>query len=96
MLGGLLVWAAHFVGIYAIASAADTVADAADPGWRAAGLAFSALCLLAAVGLWLLAVRRLREEPDETARFRHRLAVLGAVLATAAIAWQSLPHLVGY
>lgn len=96
MLGGLLVWAVHFVGIYAIASAADTVADAADPGWRGAGLAFSAVCLLAAAGLGLLAAGRLRRESDEAAGFRHRLAVLGAVVATAAIAWQSLPHLVGY
>lgn len=96
MLGGLLLWAVHFIGVYVIASLADTVADAADPGWRLAGLAFSAVLLAAAGALGLLAARRLRREPDETARFRHWLALFAAVLATMAIAWQTLPHLVGY
>lgn len=96
MLGGLLLWAVHFIGVYVIASLADTVADAADSGWRLAGLVFSAVSLAAAGVLWLLAARRLRRETDETARFRHWLALFAAVLATTAIAWQTLPHLVGY
>src|SRR5690606_37788564 len=34
MLGGLIVWTVHFMGVYAIASLADVVSRADDPAWR--------------------------------------------------------------
>ena len=48
MLGGLIVWTVHFMGLYAIASAADVVSRADDPLWRMGGLAFSGFGLLVA------------------------------------------------
>ena len=51
MLGGLIVWTVHFMGVYAIASLADVVSRADDPLWRMIGLAFSGACLFAALGL---------------------------------------------
>lgn len=96
MTGGLLVWAIHFLGVYGLASLADVVATADAPGWRAAGLGFSGLCALASAILMALAARRLRRSDREDRRFPDQLAALGAGLALVAIAWQSLPTLIGY
>jgi hypothetical protein len=95
MLGGLLIWAGHFLGVYGIASVAATVSRADDAGWRALGLGFSAVC---AVGcLILLGVALFRQRRDGgTERFQDQLAGLGAGLATIAIVWQALPTVVGY
>ena len=96
MTAGLLVWAAHFLGVYGLASLADVVASADDPFWRVAGLGFSGLCLLGAGALLGLAVRRLRRPVDEVGRFPDQLAALGAGIACVAIAWQTLPTVIGY
>jgi len=96
MMGGLLVWTIHFLGMYTLASLADVVATADDPVWRAAGLAFSALCVLASAVLLALAARRLRRTGDEGWGFPDQLAALGAGLALVAIVWQSLPTVIGY
>ena len=94
-LGGLLVWALHFVGIYVIASLADLIARADAAPWRLGLLAFGGLCLAVELGLIAWGVRRLRES-DATSRFLDRLAVLGAALGGLAIVWQTLPALIGY
>ena len=96
MTGGLLVWAIHFLGVYALSSLADVVARADDPGWRAAGLGFSGVCVLASAALLSLAARRLRRTDGEDQRFPDQLAALGAGLSVVAIVWQALPTVIGY
>ena len=96
MMGGLIVWAIHFLGVYVIASVADVVATADDPWWRAAGLVFSGACLLASAILAILALRRLGGTRAEVVAFGDQLAALGAVVATVGIAWQALPNVIGY
>ena len=94
-LGGLLVWALHFIGVYTIASVADVVARAEAAPWRAGMLAFSLACLVAEVGLFAWAMRRLRGG-EAANRFMDRLAALGAGIGAIAVVWQALPTLVGY
>ena len=96
MLGGLIVWTIHFMGVYAIASLADVVSRADDPLWRMAGLAFSIACLLAAVGLAAWAGRRVRRRADPVTGFGDQLALLGAGVAAVAIVWQALPTVIGH
>ena len=96
MLGGLIVWTIHFMGVYAIASLGDVVSRADDPMWRMVGLAFSAACLLAATALVMTAARRVRRRTDPSTGFGDQLAVLGGGVAAVAIAWQALPTLIGY
>jgi len=95
MLGGMLVWAIHFVGVYAIASIGDVVARADDPTWRMLGLTFSGLCGLAGIALLIQAVRRGKGEDDVSA-LANLLAATGAGIAVVAILFQSLPTVVGY
>lgn len=96
MLGGLIVWTIHFMGVYAIASLADVVSRADDPGWRMIGLAFSGVCLLAAVVFTIVAIRRSRQIVESPVGFGDQLAMLGGGLAAVAIAWQALPTVTGY
>jgi hypothetical protein len=96
MTGGLIVWGVHFLGVYSLASLADVVARADDPAWRAAGLAFSGACLLASAVLLALALRRLRRSAASRWSFPDQLATIGAGLALVAIAWQTLPTMIGY
>ena len=95
MLGGLLVWAVHFVGVYAIASIGDVVSNADAPGWRLIGLAFSTVCATLALGLLIHALRRANGGTD-TIDLANTLARLGALLALISVIWQSLPTVVGY
>jgi len=99
MLGGLLVWTVHFVGVYVLASIGDVASRADDPAWRLAIVAFSGLCLAAAAALLVRAFRDLRDPragTDATARLLPELSALGAGLALIAIAWQTLPAVIGY
>lgn len=96
MSGGLIVWAIHFLGVYAISSVADVVAHADEPEWRAAGLAFSGVCVLASAVLLAFATKRLQRTDSEDGRFPDQLAAFGAGLAVVAIVWQTLPTVVGY
>ncbi len=95
MLGGLLVWAVHFVGVYAIASLGDVVARADDPTWRMIGLAFSVVCALVVAGLLIQALRR-KDDGTDTIDFGNLIARVGAGLALVSIVWQSLPTVIGY
>ncbi len=97
MLGGLIVWAIHFLGVYVIASIGDVIDRADAFGWRMAGLGFSVICAVAVAGLIGLSLRRLRRgEDDADWRFREHLAVLGAGISLVSIVWQALPTLIGH
>ena len=95
MLGGLIVWAGHFVGVYAIASIGDVVSAADAPTWRLIGLAFSAVCAMLALALLIHALRR-ADHGNDTIDLANTLARLGALLALISVIWQTLPTVVGY
>ena len=90
MLGGLIVWSVHFIGVYLISSVADVVATADDGGWRMAGLAFSGVCVLITGGILVVVFRRGR------LGFADQMAALGATIGLIAICWQALPTLIGF
>ena len=88
MLGGLLVWTAHFFAVYAAASI--------FPGdWRANAIALAATFAgLAADGLllwWALKARRSAGEAFDG--WTWRLAAGTAALSLLAVLWQGLPAL---
>ena len=90
MTGGLLIWAAHFLGLYLLASAAD-VARGDAGAWNLAGLIFSLVCLLGVVVLCWRGLAGLRGQPaDETRAFGLRLAIAGGVLGGIGVVFQSL------
>ena len=95
MLGGLLVWAAHFLGVYGIASVADVVDEADAPAALWAIAAYTLACGAADVALGAVAVRALRRGGERLDRFAHGLAALSAGLSLVAVIWQGLPVLVG-
>lgn len=96
MLGGLAVWAAHFAGVYAIASVADVVQDAAAPAARGLIAAFTAACAAAAAGFALAGLRLRRSAgEDSLRRFAGLIAGAGGALAVVAVIWQGLPALMG-
>lgn len=96
MLGGLILWGVHFLGVYVIASVADVIARADHPVGRMVGLAFSVGCVLLGLGLAWIAFRRLRDAPGEASRFRRELALGGFAVAVVAMVWQALPTVTGY
>ena len=86
MLGPFLVWTAHFVVVYGVASIID-IGDPSDAGrWRTAGLAFTGLCLAAIAWCGVRLIPRGRRSP-----LARRLGLSGAVIGFVAVAWQSLP-----
>lgn len=95
MLGGLLVWAVHFVGVYTIASIGDVVSAADAPAWRLIGLVFSVLCAAFAAGLLVHALRR-ADDGTDTVDLANTLARIGALLALISVIWQTLPTIVGH
>jgi len=82
VLGGLIVWAVHFFGVYALAEIAPD---------RVLVLVLSAVCLLADAVLLRSGLRL--PTPDGFARWRRSSAITGALLSMVAVAWQSLPAL---
>lgn len=96
MLGGLIVWAAHFLGVYAIASLGDVVAVADAPAWRAAVAAFSLLCLIVCLGLLALALHWRRRADETTTRFGCEIAMGAAGLGVVGVVWQALPAWIGH
>jgi hypothetical protein len=92
LLGGLLVWASHFVGVYAMGSLA-AIRDLDDGSWRASLLAFSFACASTA-GFLAVRAALLSVVGDVSHRFESRLAALGSALSLVAIAWQTLPALI--
>lgn len=82
LLGGMLIWTAHFFGLYAIAEIAP------HPGLV---LALTALCL--GGDIWLLrTIARLPRDDPFTA-WRRSVAAAEAGLSLLAVSWQALPAL---
>ncbi len=89
MTAGLLIWAAHFLGLYLLASAADVWFSTEAAAGRWIGLGFSLLCLtLIAVAAFATARR---PAPDEPALWERRVALTGAVVAAVGVTWQTAP-----
>ena len=89
MLGGLLVWAAHFMGLYLLSSAADVAREDAG-AWNALGLTFSALCLASIGALCWKCLIALRAKPEATQSFGLRLAIAGSLLGAIGVVFQTL------
>lgn len=88
--GGLLVWAAHFMGLYLLASYADVAWRDAAAG-RVFGLVFSLACLVGVVWLGLYAAGQLRLRPSDVTRaFGLRLAVAGALVGGVGVVFQTV------
>ena len=87
LLGGLLVWTAHFFLLYGIASI--------FPGSSTANVLTLAVTVPAlAIDGWILwvAIRRLRRDDDDgLAGWISELGAVGAGLSLVAVAWQALP-----
>lgn len=88
LLGGLLVWAAHFFTLYAIASIYLTSTLS-----RVLTLVATAVFLTADAGLLWWALRDLRRQADEFSRWLRLLAALIAAISLVAILWQGMPAL---
>lgn len=88
LLGGLIVWAVHFFGVYGFAS---VFLDAPVTRWLAAGLTLA--CLLADAWLFRRGLAAYRGERDEARRWRMLIATWGAALSFLAVFWQGLPAL---
>ena len=95
LLGGLVLWAAHFLAAYAIASLADISPHEhqAPLTWLLAGVTLA--CVLAAVALAVRAWRASRR-PGLGGVFVRRLSALASMLSAIAILWQSAPFLWRY
>jgi drug/metabolite transporter (DMT)-like permease len=95
LLGGLLFWATHFLGLYLITSVADVVATADDPVWRLAGAGFSLVCIAGAAGLGVAIARAGRRGPQpDPRRFEHSVALGGCVIGGIGVAFQTLALLI--
>ncbi|WP_426052104.1 hypothetical protein [Brevundimonas sp. SL161] len=89
MLGGLLVWTLHFLGVYGVASVADLSDPSTHALWRGLGLALTGLCLLA------VALIALRARPSTRDAALYRQVGLGTcAVSFIAIVWQSVPLIV--
>jgi hypothetical protein len=96
MLGGMAVWALHFAGVYAIASIADVMDEADARLARGIIGAFSLICFAAAAGFGLAALRSRRSGDDPMRRLVSTVGAVGGGIAAVAVAWQTLPALVGH
>ncbi len=88
LLGGLILWAAHFFAIYIIASL--------WPGTvHARALVVLATLIVLALAAWrtILVWRDMRTTGDELLGWSDGLALLGYALAGVAILYQGLPSL---
>lgn len=85
-LGGLIVWAAHFLAVYAIG---EFWGEGTAP--RVTIGALTAVALIAVVGIGTR-VRHISTDGD-FARWQRSVAGVGALLSAIAILWQALPAL---
>lgn len=95
LLGGLLVWLVHFLGVYGLASVGVVVGEATGPAFLTAMGVLTLACAAANAAIGAVALRRLAAGGDELDRFIHGGGALGAGLSFVAVAWQGLPLLVG-
>ena len=87
MLGGLLVWTAHFFGLYAVASVL--------PGTDLARV-LTGLLTLAGLGadgylLWWAGRAMKAPRADEVRRWQALTAALSAAISLVAVLWQGFP-----
>lgn len=94
MLGGLLIWAAHFLGLYLLSSAAD-VARGDAGAWNAAGYGFSLVCLLAIAALCRKSLTVLRTQPEPTQAFGLRVSIAASLLSGIGVIFQTLVLIMG-
>lgn len=94
ILGGLIVWTVHFLGVYVIASVGDVAADADHPLSRVAVGVLTVVCLIAAGVLTVVAARRWRRGGGELG-FENAVAATGGAISAISILWQGLPAVVG-
>lgn len=86
MLGGLLVWALHFLLVYGVASMADISDPSQGSAWRLAGLMMTILCL-AGLAVIVLQARSTRT----VSSLARTLGLAGCALAAIAVIFQGLP-----
>ena len=96
MLAGLIVWAVHFMGVYAIASVAAVVGQADGPLalWLIGVLTL--FCATADALILAAAMRQGRRAADGLERLICSLAGLAAAISIVAVLWQGLPALIGH
>ncbi len=87
LLAGLVVWAAHFFALYAIASVLPGQAGAT---WAVIAATAAAVAVIAMI---LHRTRAPPVEADATERWVIHIARLGAALALVAVLWQAFPVL---
>ncbi len=88
MLGGLLVWTAHFFLLYGAASIFAT-----SDTTRLITAAATLLCLALAAWLAIKGWKGQRIEDDRFSRWSHRVASITGAGAFIAVLWQGLPAL---
>ncbi|WP_296816755.1 hypothetical protein [Brevundimonas sp.] len=94
LLGGLVIWAAHFSGAYAIASIADVQGTPDHPAALVSvgAITLVALALNGAILLWAARCPRFLEHDDpELARLWRGVGGLGALTSALFVIWQGLP-----
>lgn len=89
MLGGLAVWAAHFLVLYGVTSALPGRQEAT---WLIAAATIPAVAADALI-LWLTV--KVPAPCDQLERWMNRLGRLGAGVSLVAVVWQSAPPLMG-
>lgn len=80
LLGGLLVWTAHFFGVYAIA-------EIAPRPWLV--IILTLICLSA--NIWLLRIILRLPHDEHFTAWRRSVALGGVMLSLLAVGWQALP-----
>lgn len=88
LLGGLLVWAAHFFTVYL----ASIIFLTSNTTRIIAGVA-TAVCLLAAGALAIFGWAGRTGSGERVGRWTHTIAALSGAAAFIAVAWQGLPAL---
>lgn len=89
MLGGLAVWAAHFLLLYGFASA---LPGRPEVPWLVLAATISAAAADALI-LWWIVKRPAPRDPLES--WMNRLGIFGAGVSLVALIWQSAPALIG-
>lgn len=90
LLAGPLVWATHFLALYAIASIAAIQTDM-HLCQRQSAIVIATLAGLAILGAVLVLIRG--RGGDDLGRFKKAISLIGIALAAISIVWQSLPAL---
>ena len=87
LLGGLIVWTAHFFAVYGIASIFPGTSLAR---WLTIAVTLPALAVTGWL-LWLSLRQRRSDEADSFDRWTAGLAALGNAVGLIAVAYQGLP-----